>query len=52
MECPNCNSRDTGKVGGNQWYCWNCFVMFSFDSKMRPRLFEVDTEGTLVALEQ
>ena len=38
MVCPNCTSRDTGKVGSNQWYCWNCFVMFSFDSKMRPRL--------------
>jgi hypothetical protein len=27
-------------------------VLFSFDSKKRPCLYEVDTEGTLVALEQ
>jgi hypothetical protein len=27
-------------------------VMFSFDSKMRPRLYEVDVEGALVALDQ
>ncbi|HOB35624.1 MAG: hypothetical protein GX090_08600 [Firmicutes bacterium] len=51
MECPNCSSRDTGRVGNNQYYCWNCFVLFSFDSKRRPRLYEVDTEGTLTALE-
>ncbi|MDD2283125.1 MAG: hypothetical protein PHW26_08045 [Eubacteriales bacterium] len=52
MECPKCKSRDTGKVANNQYYCWNCFVLFSFDNKMRPCLYEVDTEGTLVALEQ
>lgn len=51
MKCPNCNCRDVGKVASNQFYCWECFVMFSFDHRQRPQLFEVDPEGTLVALE-
>lgn len=51
MQCPNCNCRDTGKVATNQYYCWECFVLFSFDSNSRPRLYEVDPEGTLVALD-
>ena len=26
FSCPNCQSKDIGKIGINQYYCWNCFI--------------------------
>ncbi|SES63877.1 hypothetical protein [Anaerobranca gottschalkii] len=52
MFCPVCNSKEIGKVANNQYYCWQCFVLFNVDSKNSVTgVFEVDDEGTLVALE-
>ena len=29
FKCPNCQSKDIGKIGINQYYCWNCFIELS-----------------------
>ncbi|ADL69452.1 hypothetical protein [Thermoanaerobacterium thermosaccharolyticum] len=25
MKCPNCGSKNVGKIGGNLFYCRDCF---------------------------
>lgn len=46
MRCPNCNCRDIGKIGTNQYYCWECFVEFNIDGE-EVRLYQVEEDGSL-----
>ncbi|BCJ86298.1 hypothetical protein skT53_12830 [Effusibacillus dendaii] len=46
MRCPNCNSRDIGKIGSNQFYCWECFVEFNVVGD-QVKLFQVEEDGSL-----
>ncbi len=50
LSCPNCQSRDIGKIGSNQYYCWNCFIELSIDG---DRLFthQVEEDGSLSSLD-
>ena len=50
MSCPNCGSRSTGRVGVDQYYCWDCCVEW-VETESGPRLYSVDEEGDLIALE-
>lgn len=50
LRCPNCNSRAVGKVGHEQYYCWDCCIEYS-RKKNGFKLFEVADDGTLVSLE-
>lgn len=49
LVCPECGGRSLGKVGTDQYYCWDCCVEFSW---LGPEIeiFEVDPEGTLISL--
>ena len=47
--CPHCNSRDVGKIGNNQFYCWNCYMEFVLVGD-EVRIFHVDEDGSLVAV--
>ncbi len=51
MRCPACNGTQVGKVGNDQFYCWNCFVEFNV-RKGRVNLYEVAEDGTLVSMEE
>ncbi len=46
--CPHCNCRDIGKIGNNQFYCWNCFMEFALVGD-EVKLYHVDEDGSLVA---
>ncbi|WP_018133500.1 hypothetical protein [Effusibacillus pohliae] len=46
MRCPNCNCRDIGKIGTNQYYCWECFVEFSMIGE-QVKLYQVEEDGSL-----
>ncbi len=50
MRCPACNSLQVGKVGSDQYYCWNCFIEFAV-KKGRLNMFEVAEDGSLLSLE-
>jgi hypothetical protein len=50
MNCPLCGSIDTGKVSTNQYYCWNCLVEFNMGGPNGFTAYNVDEEGTLVAI--
>lgn len=48
MNCPNCNSRSTGRVGAEQFYCWDCCVEFRL-ARGAVRVYHVDADGELIA---
>lgn len=48
--CPNCGSKDIGKIGTNQYYCWNCFVELSVSGDQVSSIFQVEEDGTLQSL--
>lgn len=48
MRCPNCDSRSIGRVGSEQYYCWDCCVEFN-TARGAVRIWHVDADGELVA---
>jgi hypothetical protein len=50
MQCPICHSSQTGKVGANQYYCWNCFVEFTTSGE--GEIYEISEDGSLLAVNQ
>lgn len=54
MRCPLCRSADTGKVGNNQYYCWQCLMEFKANPQYAACMFYVEADGSLipVSLEQ
>jgi len=47
MKCPVCGSRTVGKVGVDQYYCWDCCVEYKID-KNELSVYEVAEDGTLM----
>lgn len=48
MRCPLCRSADTGKVGNNQYYCWQCLMEFKASSQQTGKMYFVEEDGSLV----
>jgi len=50
IECPNCHSKDIGKIGVNQYYCWNCFIELTV---MNGLIYthQVEEDGSLSSLD-
>jgi ribosomal protein L37AE/L43A len=48
--CPNCGSKDIGKIGTNQYYCWNCFVELSVAGDQVSSIYQVEEDGSLHSL--
>ncbi|SFA69475.1 hypothetical protein SAMN04488072_10162 [Lentibacillus halodurans] len=50
LVCPNCNGKDIGKIGAQQFYCWNCFIELSvFHDKLE--IHQVESDGSLSSLD-
>jgi hypothetical protein len=49
LRCPNCNSKDIGKIGTNQYYCWGCFIELNVSGD-KMNVFQVEEDGTLSSL--
>lgn len=48
MRCPNCSGRCIGRVGSEQYYCWDCCVEFNVGRGL-VRIYHLDADGELVA---
>jgi hypothetical protein len=48
MRCPLCSSADTGKVGNNQYYCWQCLMEFKANPQHPACMFYVEADGSLI----
>lgn len=44
--CPACGQRAIGKVGADQYYCWDCCVEFTVRGP-NVKIFNVELDGTL-----
>lgn len=45
MYCPLCSGKEVGKIGADQYYCWNCLIEYNDKNE----IFEVAEDGSLVA---
>lgn len=50
MTCVNCQSKDIGKIGTNQYYCWNCCIEFTTSGSKVASVFQVEEDGSLHSL--
>ena len=50
MYCPNCRSKEIGKIGVNQFYCWDCFIELSIVGGLL-HMHQVEEDGTLSSLD-
>ncbi len=50
MRCPNCNSKDIGKIGNHQFYCWSCYIELTVNGE-KMSVFQVEEDGTLSCLD-
>lgn len=51
MNCPVCGGKAVGKVGLDQYYCWNCFLEYQVHGN-EVRIFAVAEDGSLLRYEQ
>lgn len=47
MICPKCRSRAIGRIGQNQYYCWDCNIEF-IPTKDGFRMYRLEPDGTTV----
>lgn len=50
MKCPNCSSKDIGKIGSHQFYCWSCFIELTVNAG-KMSVYQVEKDGTLSSLD-
>jgi hypothetical protein len=50
LKCPNCQSKDIGKIGINQYYCWNCFIELTLVEGL-IKTHQVEEDGSLSSLD-
>jgi len=48
VRCPNCGGRSIGRVGSEQYYCWDCCVEFN-TGRGAVRIYHLGADGELVA---
>lgn len=51
MQCPNCNSKDIGKIGSQQFYCWSCFIEMTITNNNKLTVHQVEADGSLSSLD-
>lgn len=50
LVCPNCQSRDIGKIANNQFYCWSCFIELTVQGD-HFAVHQVEEDGSLSSLD-
>lgn len=50
MHCPNCASKNIGKISANQFYCWNCCIELTLEGD-QLLMNQVEEDGTLTSLD-
>ena len=47
MVCPKCKSRAIGRIGQNQYYCWDCSIEF-VPTRDGFRMYRLEEDGTVL----
>src|SRR5699024_6697140 len=48
--CPNCQLKDIGMIGPQNYYCWNCFIEMTVIEGYW-NIYEVRSDGTLHSMD-
>jgi hypothetical protein len=48
--CPNCRTKNIGKIGSHQYYCWECYIEFGVQGDV-IKMYEVEEDGSLTSLD-
>lgn len=51
LKCPSCTSIDIGKIGSQQYYCWNCFKEMTLLND-RVSIHYIESDGSLSSAEE
>ncbi|MCP3030408.1 hypothetical protein LF817_03540 [Halobacillus sp. A1] len=49
MKCPNCNGKNLGRIGNEQYYCWNCCLELSVEKGI-VNVHQIEEDGSLSSL--
>lgn len=49
MKCPNCQTKNIGKLSATQFYCWTCFIEMTLVEN-KWSLNQVEEDGSLTSL--
>lgn len=47
LVCPKCKSRAIGRIGQNQYYCWDCSIEF-VPVRDGFRMYRLEEDGTVL----
>jgi len=47
MNCPVCGGKSVGRVGVEQFYCWNCYLEYQIQGE-NIKIFSVAEDGSLI----
>lgn len=50
LHCPNCKTKNIGKIGNQHFYCWGCFIEFNIVEDNKINVFQVEEDGSLSSL--
>jgi hypothetical protein len=48
--CPNCESKDLGRISSNHYYCWNCYIELTVSDGI-IHTHQVEEDGSLSSLD-
>jgi ribosomal protein L37AE/L43A len=48
--CPNCKSKEIGKIGASQYYCWGCYIEFTVADDQIVDIYQVEEDGSISSL--
>ena len=51
MDCPVCGGRTIGKIGVEQFYCWDCCVEYTTHTD-KVVIYDLAEDGSLLAWEE
>ncbi|CQR46932.1 hypothetical protein BN1058_01217 [Paraliobacillus sp. PM-2] len=50
MHCPNCKSKNIGRIGNQHYYCWECFIELKLIENVL-HMDQVEEDGSLSSLD-
>lgn len=50
LRCPNCKSKNIGKLGNQHYYCWDCYIELTLADRIL-HMNEVEEDGSLSSLD-
>lgn len=49
MQCPNCHSKNLGKIGAQLYYCWSCYIELAIE-KGKLNIHQIEADGSISSL--